>query len=568
MPTVLLLLLGIFIVGAVSSMHRLWAQTLASIPGPRLAAVSRLWYAYQVRNGRMLQLATTLHQRYGPAVRVAPNEVWFNSEEAFRVIYNPSHGFDKSDFYLSTVLFHPVTDWRRPFDLAFPDTLDLLSERDMKRYRQQRRLIGPVYHETNLAKFGASVDAVLAKAVAELRSLDGARIDLKEWMHIIAVECLGAVVLSWSPGLLKAHSDAGSSSAGYYNWRRKSVFGLFPALVVADFHSGGGGPVLRAFTAIWRLAYDNEPGSKSFFPGVGQRISSRVRKALRAWGIEKEEAEKAERAGNEKMIAPDRGSQDLLGDLVALHKARPEFTETYLRRMAVTNFGAGHETMCSALTAAMAMIGSHPEVLAKVAAEVRQVNSKGKPKHNVTSARDAATKIPFTAASIKEAQRLHPAIGMSLSRVVPPPTNLSDPLLKLHGHVLPPGTVVGCSPPSLHRNPDIFGADAEEYRPGRWLDADADADGKDENAALRRRLMERINLTWGGGARTCPGRYLAELVVYKTVVALVRNFDIEATMPADKDIKYYFLAMLEGATARFHIRDDKKERQDYSGANT
>ncbi|CAK7271795.1 hypothetical protein SEPCBS119000_004789 [Sporothrix epigloea] len=549
MLTLALLLAAIILFSVISLMRRLWLQALAGIPGPRLAAVTKLWYAYQVRNGRLLQLATTLHRRYGPVVRVAPNEVWLNSPEAFRAIYSPSHGFDKSDFYLSTVLFHPVTDWRRPFDLAFPDTLDLLSERDMTRYRQQRRLIGPVYHETNMAKFSSAVDAVLAKAVAELRSLNGTRVDLKEWMHIIAVECLGAVVLGWSPGLLKAHSDAGSSSAGYYNWRRKSVFGLFPGLVVADFHCGGGGPVLRAFTAAWRLAYDAQPGSKSFFPAVGQRVSARVRKALKAC--------KAECRDPPGDVTSNGKNQDLLGDLVALHRTRPEFNETYLRRMAVTNFGAGHETMCSALTAAVAMIGSHPEIRNKVAAEVRQVNSKGKPMHHVTSARDAAQKIPFTAASIKEAQRLHPVIGMSLSRVVPPPASPDDPPLQLHGHILPPGTRVGCSPLALHRNPSIFGHDPDVYRPARWLDDSSSDDDKD--APLRRRLMERINLTWGGGARTCPGRYLAELIVYKTVVALVRNFDIKATVPADKDIKYYFLAMLEGATAHFDERDDSKE---------
>ena len=95
MPSAVLLLLGIVLVGAVSSMHRLWAHALRGIPGPRLAAVSRLWYAYQVRNGRMLQLATTLHQKYGPAVRVAPNEVWFNSPEAFRVIYSALRRVEK-----------------------------------------------------------------------------------------------------------------------------------------------------------------------------------------------------------------------------------------------------------------------------------------------------------------------------------------------------------------------------------------------------------------------------------------------------------------------------------------
>ncbi len=133
----------------------------------------------------------------------------------------------------------------------------------MKRYRLQRRLIGPVYNEANIQKFGKAVDAVLVQVVAELRHMDGAEVDLKEWMHIIAVECLGAIVLSWSPGFLKGHSDFGSSSASYFNWRRKSVFGLFTTLVVADMHFRW---VVKAFSAVWRLGYDNRSNFKPFFP--------------------------------------------------------------------------------------------------------------------------------------------------------------------------------------------------------------------------------------------------------------------------------------------------------------
>ena len=133
---------------------------------------------------------------------------------------------------------------------------------------------------------------------------------------------------------------------------------------------------------------------------------------------------------------------------------------------------------------------------------------------------------------------MHPAIGMSLPRVVPH----DGPPVELHGFKLPPGTIVGCSPAALHRNKAIFGADADVFRPSRWLEADPQ----------QRRAMERVNLTWGGGARTCPGRYLAEMVVYKAVVALIRAFDVEATMPPEEEIRYYFLAMLTGVKARFH----------------
>lgn len=104
--------------------YRLLAHPLANIPGPRVAAISNVWYAYQIRNGRSRTMGRTLHQTYGPAVRVGPNEIWFDSKEAFRAIYRTSpcfmiserqgHGpqthliadpgskFEKADFYRKT----------------------------------------------------------------------------------------------------------------------------------------------------------------------------------------------------------------------------------------------------------------------------------------------------------------------------------------------------------------------------------------------------------------------------------------------------------------------------------
>lgn len=161
---------------------------------------------------------------------------------------------------MATSLTKPRLDWRlRPH---LPDTLDLLSERDRRRYRLQRRLIGPVYNIANLRRHEGAVDAVISRAVAQLRALDGAAVDLKEWMHIVAVECLGAAVLSWSPGLLKNRSDGGSGGHSYLGWRKKSVFGLVPGMVLLDSMSKYLG---RPFSAFWRLTYAPPPGFKPFF---------------------------------------------------------------------------------------------------------------------------------------------------------------------------------------------------------------------------------------------------------------------------------------------------------------
>jgi cytochrome P450 len=432
---------------------------------------------------------------------------------------------------VATALNKPTLDWQ--LNAHFSDTLDLLSELDVKRYRLQRRLIGPAYLPSNIKKFEAAVDAVIQAAVSELRALNGAEVDLKEWMHIIAVECLGAVVLTWSPGYIKNRSDGGTSTQSYLGWKRKSVFGLFPAATKISFISKS---FSRFFSNIWGVTFKTPNNFKPFFTvsvsaflyiapraewqltslyqSVYQKTSKRIASALR-----------------EPLHPRSKMNQrkDLLADLIQLHKERPEFTNTYLRRLAVTNFGAGHETMCSALTAAMAMIGSHPDVQQKVTDEVRHTAD--------AVAYDNAVRLRHTQASIKEAQRLHPVISMSLSRKVPAGG------LSLHGHFFPAGTTVGCNPVSLHRNPDIFGVDADEYNPDRWLQ---------EEDHARVRMMERINLIWGGGARTCPGRHLAELVVFKVVPALLKDFDLKITvMPEESKVPYYFMAMLTGVKARF-----------------
>ncbi|KAK3682978.1 cytochrome P450 [Podospora appendiculata] len=501
---------------------QLFFHPLARVPGPRLAALSNIWHAYHARNGLMLRLGRTLHAKYGPVVRVGPNEVWFDSREGFKAIYNTANGFEKSDFYLATSLNKPTIDWR--LNLHFPDTLDFLSEFDMKRYRLQRRLIGPVYQTSNLKRFEPAVDAVIEQAIHELRALDGAEVDLKEWMHIIVVECLGAVVLSWSPGYIKNRSDGGTSTQGYTGWKRKSVFGLFPTVTAAAFFSK---TISRTFSNIWGITFSTPKGFKPFFTPVYQKSSKRIAAALRT-------APKLHRADDRK---------DLLADLIQLHKDKPAFTETYLRRLAVTNFGAGHETMCAALTAAMAMIASHPAVQRHVADEVTPLTRSHARASQNSIPYDDIQKLKYTQASIKESQRLHPVIGMSLSRRVP----LAG--VSLHGIYFPPGTTVGCNPVSLHRNRAIFGDDADAFVPERWLNRGTQEDEE------RRRVMERCNLTWGGGGRACPGRHLAEMVVGKVVGALVGGFEVRVEMPREEEGRGYFVAMLTGVRARFLLRN-------------
>jgi len=387
----------------------------------------------------------------------------------------------------------------------------------MPRYRAQRRAIRPMYMLGSLRKHEPALDIAIDRIVDSVRGLQGGSVDLREWMHASVVECLGAVALGgWSSGYLDLRSDCGTSAHAIMSWRRKSVLGLFPRAVVFGMVSKSFG---RIFNKIWGTVHGTPEGFRPFFPAVQRKISRRIGQAMSG---------NAQHRRNTSNVA----SPDLLDELIGLHMTRPtEFPERYLRRMAMTNFGAGHETMTSAMVSILSMIGTHPLAQAKIHEELEAIVPTG-----TCMTHDHVSQLGYTMACIKEAQRLYPVIGMSMSRTVP-----SDKQLELHGYVFPPGTTVGCVPAALHRNQDIFGLDTDEFRPERWLVADQDT----------RRRMEHVNLTYGGGARTCPGKHLAKLIVYKLAARLCEEFEIIVDRPDDKDVKYYFLAILSESKARF-----------------
>ena len=79
--------------------YRIILHPLSHIPGPLLPKVTSLWLYYHAYIGDEATVIGQLHKKYGPLVRVAPNEVDINDADAVSPIYVSRGGFRKALCY-------------------------------------------------------------------------------------------------------------------------------------------------------------------------------------------------------------------------------------------------------------------------------------------------------------------------------------------------------------------------------------------------------------------------------------------------------------------------------------
>ncbi|UPL02773.1 hypothetical protein LCI18_013707 [Fusarium solani-melongenae] len=154
--------------------------------------------------------------------------------------------------------------------------------------------------------------------------------------------------------------------------------------------------------------------------------------------------------------------------------------------------------------------------------------------------------LEYLQSCIKEALRMHPAVSYPLERMVPPDG------VRLCGEYLSGGTIVGVNAAVIHRDCDIFGQDADTFRPERWL----------HSSEERIKLMDRHNLAFGAGARTCIGKNISIMEMSKFIPQVLREFDLEwASSEPGWRVKTYWFAKQTGLLARFRRRDRSVRRE-------
>ncbi|MEV6612851.1 cytochrome P450 [Streptomyces sp. NPDC051051] len=198
------------------------------------------------------------------------------------------------------------------------------------------------------------------------------------------------------------------------------------------------------------------------------------------------------------------GDGDLLDRM--LETTHPEtgrrLSAQNVRRQVITFLVAGHETTSGALSFALHYLSRHPAVAARARAEVDRVWGDAP-----VPGYDQVARLRLVRRVLDESLRLWPT-APAFAREARADTVLAGE------HPMRRGAWALVLTAMLHRDPEVWGADAEEFDPDRF-----------EAAAVRARAPHTFK-PFGTGARACIGRQFALHEATLVLGLLLRRYEL------------------------------------------
>ncbi|KAF4547698.1 Cytochrome P450-like protein 6 [Elsinoe fawcettii] len=457
---------------------------LNSVPGPFLASCTNWWRLFVVWGRRPDLAHIGLHGKYGSVVRIGPRTVSVSDPSALKTIYALNAGFIKSEFYPVQQVVSGGTALRSMFNTT-----------DEHFHAKLRRAVSNAYAMSSLVQFEPLVDSTTSAFLTQLSSRYADRpdadgiCDFGKWLQFYAFDVIGELTFSKRLGFVDRGVDVdGIISSLEWMLNYASVVGQMPWLDKVFLKN----PIRMLLD---RLGYLSTTSPIAAF--AIQRMTERNGK---------------QRADH------DARSRDFLSRFLSAHNKDPDFiSQERVTALTVANVFAGSDTTAISLRAIFYHLLQDPTKLQRLMTELDTEQHHGRLSAAQLVKWGEVRTLPYLSAVIKEALRCHPAVGLTLERVVPAAG------IQVASHFIPGGTIVGCSPWTIHRSRDVFGEDASDFRPERWIEAD--------EAKLSE--MTSCLFSFGAGSRTCIGKNISYLEMYKLVPAVLRTFDLQLAYPND-----------------------------------
>ncbi|KAJ5171192.1 uncharacterized protein N7500_003975 [Penicillium coprophilum] len=336
--------------------YRLVFHRLKHFPGPKLAALTKLWHVWKCRDSRGHLVLQAWYEKYGEFVRTGPTEITIFHPEAYETMDGHGNRNTRSDWY----------------DLLYPRISSIFT-RDRQLHNERRKMWEQALSTKALSQYHRRV-VEKVQTLKRLVALEQSRpVLINDLMYFFAFDSMGDFAFSEDFGMMRNK-----------RWH-SSIAMLRSALTLLGPFS----------PAIWipRLGF-------AFIPTLWK---------VRHWFHMLEFCDQC-MARRMKKTPPDRDIASWFIEDHVRHRSDPKRAR-WLSGDTATLVVAGSDTTAPSLTLLFYLLARYPIHTEKIYKEIQGFDIENPA---------ALATLPHLNGSINEAMRLLPAVLTFSSRVTPP----------------------------------------------------------------------------------------------------------------------------------------------------
>ncbi|KAI0536737.1 cytochrome P450 [Xylaria digitata] len=465
--------------------YRLYFDPLAEFPGPRLAAATHWYEAYydifSQGGGQWTFQIRRLHEKYGPIVRINPDEIHIDDAEYYDVVFcnsAPNRPIDKTEKF------------RYRFSVPEATVQTGLAEV----HRRRRAAIAPCFSKARIRSRNDDLQAIvdgISKRLSTEYAGTGKVFNVTFMWSAMASDIIMEIAFarptdySSAPDFTSPFAQAIAQAVNaahvmtHFGFLVTALNSL-PDIVLAV--------LMPSFKPVLRFRKEMTQQIQGFLDG-------------------------------DKSTSKQPSHPTIFHDALSADLPPEDMTLSRLQQEAMAVNGGAVETTSWALTVAVFHIVNNPSINSRL-------------KRELTSAMPDPTKIlpwneleelPYLSAVIMEALRLSFGSVQRLPRV----SRLGS--LKYKDWTIPPNTAVSMDAYHMHMNETVF-PNATEFEPDRWL-----GDPKGPGGL---RPLSSYMVSFSRGARNCLGMNLAWMELYVGLATIFRRHNLELFETTREDVDF------------------------------
>ncbi|KAK2595091.1 hypothetical protein QQS21_007176 [Conoideocrella luteorostrata] len=438
--------------------YRLYLHPLAKFPGPKLAAVTRLYEGYYdlYKQGQYTFKIADLHKQYGPIIRISPFELHVHDPAFYDTLYGRQDGvWHKYDWSVDAFATKGAAIWTADHTL----------------HKNRRIPIGPYFSKVKVTNQQDMIKKHVDRLFNRLGGFAASKqtVDLGAAFTAFVRDVVNEYIFGKHYGDIdKDDFDAGqavAAQAGGLLWRTTKFIRFF-------------GPMMRSIPPEWIMAV-SDPVMKEFFRFM---IASLLKMNYGPISSPTNLPHYISKNDTKNLIKAarspgDEGPRTLVHEIIQskLPPSEKDFDRVFDEVSTTT--GAGFETTAAVIRLASYHIYSNPKILKRLRDEISAAPDREW---------NTLEKLPYLTAVIMEAMRLAPGIATRSARVA------QDKDITYGNWRIPAGTPIGMTMHLLHQDESIY-PEPEIFNPDRFMEPDP------------WHLGDRLFVPFAKGKRNCIG---------------------------------------------------------------